>query len=121
MSDSERVYEAVPVLTARDEEARTHALIASVLMLVGLFTGIFWLVGGIWAWVARRDARTTRFDDHYSNLLRVFLWGSLWMILGSLLMVILVGYVVALVGWVWAAWRLTCGLIRLINRRPYAA
>ena len=34
-------------LSAQDDEAKTHALIAYALMLTGLLTVVFWLVGGI--------------------------------------------------------------------------
>ncbi|MCY0966517.1 DUF4870 family protein [Parathalassolituus penaei] len=106
-------------LSPQENDARTQALIACVLMITGLFTGIFWLVGGIWAWIARGDARGTRFDGHYRNLLKVFVWGSVWTLVGTVLAMVFVGWLVLLVVWVWAAWRLTRSLLRLVNGRPY--
>jgi len=50
----------------RDEAAKTHALIAYGLMVIGLFTGIFWIIGAIWAMVKKEDAIGTCFEDHYS-------------------------------------------------------
>jgi len=39
-----------------DDAAKNNALIAYGLMILGLFTGILWLVGIIWAMVKKGDA-----------------------------------------------------------------
>ena len=56
-------------LSSQDDEAKTHALIAYALMLTGLVTVVFWLVGGIWAMVKKSDIEGSRFSDHYDNLI----------------------------------------------------
>ena len=48
MSDLSNQYGA---LSQKDTQAKTNALISYGLMALGLFTGIFWLVGAIWAMV----------------------------------------------------------------------
>jgi hypothetical protein len=35
-------------------------------MAVGLFTGLFWIIGAVWAMVKKGEARGTIFEDHYS-------------------------------------------------------
>lgn len=106
-------------LTPQDDEAKTHALIAYALMLVGLFTVVFWFVGGIWAMVKKSDVSGSRFDDHYTNLITTFWWGIFWAILGGLLCLIMVGYVVLFVLFVWVLYRLIKGLAKLTSNRAF--
>ena len=37
--------------TDRDDLAKTNALVAYILMVLGLFTGVFWFAGAFWAMV----------------------------------------------------------------------
>jgi uncharacterized membrane protein len=108
-----------PALSPQDDEAKTHALIAYGLMLVGLFTGVFWLVGGIWAMVKKSDVSGSRFDDHFTNLITVFWWGIFWIILGGLLSLIFIGYVMLFVLYVWVLYRLIKGLAKLTSNRAF--
>ena len=38
-------------LTERDSSAKTHAFISYIMMLVGLFTGIFWIIVQFGQWL----------------------------------------------------------------------
>jgi len=106
-------------LSPQDDEAKTHALIAYALMLVGLFTLVFWFVGGIWAMVKKSDVTGSRFDDHFSNLITVFWWGIFWGVLGGLLSLIFIGYLMLFVLFVWVLFRLIKGLARLTSNRAF--
>jgi uncharacterized membrane protein len=106
-------------LTPQDDEAKTHALIANGMMLVGLFTLVFWFVGGIWAMVKKSDVSGSRFDDHFTNLITVFWWGIFWALVGGLLSLIFIGYVVLFVAYLWALYRLIKGLARLTSNRAF--
>ena len=106
-------------LSPLDDEAKTHALIAYGLMLVGLFTGVFWLVGGIWAMVKKSDVAGSRFEDHYSNLVSIFWWGIFWFMLGCLLSLIVIGYVMLFVLFIWLLFRLIKGLAKLTSNRAF--
>jgi uncharacterized membrane protein len=106
-------------LSPEDDEAKSHALIAYALMLTGLVTIVFWLVGGIWAIVKKSDTVGSRFADHYDNLISTFWWGIFWAILGGLLSLIFIGYIILGILWVWAIYRLIKGLAKLTSNRPY--
>ncbi len=101
------------------DAAKTAAMIAYGLMLLGLCTGIFWFIGGIWAMVKKDDARGTLFADHYDNAIKVFWWGIGLTILGTLLIAVLVGWIVLMGVWIWSIYRLVKGLARLSANRPY--
>ena len=47
--------------TATNESNKNHAMIAYVLMVVGLFMGLPWLIGLIWAIIKKSDAKSFKF------------------------------------------------------------
>ena len=69
-------------LSVRDDAAKTNTLIAYGLMVAGLFTGIFWFIGAFWAMVKSSEARGTLFEDHYTNISKIFWWGLFFTIIG---------------------------------------
>lgn len=107
------------LFSARDEAAKAHALIAYGLMVIGLFTGIFWIIGAIWAMVKKEDAIGTRFEDHYSNVIKIFWWGLGLSILGFLLAFVIIGYFVLFVVWIWSIYRVVKGLARITSNQAY--
>ena len=42
-------------LTPQDNTAKINALIAYGFMAVGLFTGLFWIIGAVWAMVKKGE------------------------------------------------------------------
>ena len=107
-------------LSPQDDEAKTHALIAYALMLTGLVTVVFWLIGGIWAMVKKSDTEGSRFSDHYDNIITIFWWGIFWAVLGGLLSLIFVGYIILGILWIWAVYRLIKGLAKLTSNRAFS-
>ncbi|MCO4838134.1 MAG: hypothetical protein KC426_08620, partial [Oceanospirillaceae bacterium] len=67
MTDMQPHEEISKPLSAKDDDAKTNALIAYCLMAVGFFTGLFWLVGAVWAMAKKSDAAGTIYEDHYAN------------------------------------------------------
>lgn len=119
MVDTNRTFSQPMALSQMDESAKTHVLIAYVLMVTGIFTGITWIMGGIWAMVKKSDAKGTIFIDHYDNLIITF-WVSLAVsVIAFPLCFIIIGYFLLFILWVWVLYRLIRGLIRLSNDRPY--
>ncbi|TDF38280.1 hypothetical protein EYS14_11355 [Alteromonadaceae bacterium M269] len=106
-------------LSAKDEAAKTNALIAYGLMVLGLFTGIFWIVGAIWAMVKKGDAYGTLFEDHYSNIIKTFWWGLGLSIISFILLFVIVGYFLGLAVWIWSIYRVVKGLANLTSNKPY--
>jgi len=109
----------IVALTAYDKEAKKHAVIAYGLLLLGFFTGIAWIAGGIWALVKKDDARNSYFEDHYNNIVYTFWWGLGISIIGSLLIFIMVGYFVLVAGLVWTVYRVIKGLARITSDKTY--
>ncbi|MFM2483749.1 DUF4870 family protein [Celerinatantimonas yamalensis] len=106
-------------LSDYDIDAKNHALVAYILMILGVFTGVLWIVGALWAMVKVNDARGSLFEDHYQNIISVFWWGFVWGIIGFALAILLVGYIIIALAWLWAVYRIILGLVRLNANRPY--
>ena len=106
-------------LSNKDDASKTNALIAYGLMGIGLFTGIFWVIGAIWAMVKKDDAVGTLFEDHYSNIIKVFWWGIGLSIIGFILIFFVVGYFILLAVWFWSIYKLIKGFSKITSNKPY--
>ncbi|MBJ7552177.1 DUF4870 family protein [Marinomonas ostreistagni] len=106
-------------MSAYEAQAKQNALIAYGFMLLGLFTGVFWLVGAVWAMAKAREAKLSVFYDHYQNMISIFWWGLGISIVGFLLALFFIGYVLLLGVWLWSVIKLFKGLFRLLNDQPY--
>ncbi|WP_026972861.1 DUF4870 family protein [Aliagarivorans marinus] len=118
MSDVQQVpTTAAP--TEKDNNAKTHALIAYVMMVLGLFTGVFWLAGAIWGMVKKGDAAGTLYQDHYDNITKTFWVGLIIGIVGFVLSFVGIGIIVLIAGGIWCLYRVIKGLARLTSNKPY--
>jgi uncharacterized membrane protein len=108
-------------LSSKDEAAKTNAIIAYALMLVGIFTGFFWIIGAIWAMVKKGDAQGTLFEDHYANITKTFWWGLGLSIIGFILAFVVVGYFLLIGVWIWSIFRIIKGLANITSNKPYNA
>ena len=106
-------------LSPHDLNAKTNALIGYVLMGIGLFTGVFWFVGGVWAMIKKDSAKGSQFEDHYRNLTRTFWWTIALVIIGAVLTVVLIGFAILFFAWVWSIFSLVKGVIKLNANLPY--
>jgi len=119
MSDIQEASVVPQSLSAKDDAAKTNALIAYGLMVVGLFTGMFWIVGAIWAIVKKVDAQGSIFEDHYSNIIKTFWWGLGLSILRFILAFVVVGYFILLFVWIWSIFKVVKGLAKFTSNKAY--
>lgn len=105
--------------TQRIENAKNNALISYVLMAIGIFTGIFWFIGAIWAMVKKDDAINTQYHDHYTNIVKTFWWGLLWTVIGIATWMIFIGAFIILIAWIWSIYRIIKGLARITSNKSY--
>jgi uncharacterized membrane protein len=107
----------------------------TVSILIGVFsaafvvtafvTGIPSIVAVIINYVKRHEARGTYLDSHFRWQIRTFWFALLWMVVGGLLFVTLVGIPVAFVVWIgtglWTIYRVVRGWLALKDRMPMYA
>jgi uncharacterized membrane protein len=104
----------------------------SVSILIGVFsaafvvtafvTGIPSIVAVIVNYVKRSEARGTYLESHFRWQIRTFWFALLWMVVGGLLFVTLVGIPVAFGVWIgtglWTIYRVVRGWLALKDRTP---
>jgi len=105
--------------SASSNEYKTHALIAYILLTIGLFTAIPLLFGAIWAMINKGSARGTLYHSHLVNVTRVFWWSLFWTIIGALFIVVGIGFVIWCVTWLWALYRVVNGLAKILADELY--
>ena len=83
-------------MTQGNERERTLALVSYVLHLFGAIAGLPSLVGLVMNYVFRSD-RTV--ESHHDWMIATFWWAILWVVIGAVLTLVLVGWAVLLLAW----------------------
>jgi uncharacterized membrane protein len=93
-----------------------------------LLYAVFWLTGGITALIAiiinyikRDEVRGTLYESHFTWQIRSFWWSVAWSVVGGLLLVVLIGFVVFGVLFIWMLYRIVKGWLYLNDRKPMYA
>lgn len=120
-SNLEKADQVLGILSEENAKSKTNAIIAYALMVLGLFTGVLWIVGAIWAMVKRGDAKGTLFEDHYTNIIQTFWWSFGLSVLGIVLAIFVVGYFIIVGVWFWSVFKVVKGLARITSDKPYSA
>ena len=101
------------------------ASLKQVTMVVYALQALGFLTGGVTAIVAiivnyvkREDVAGTIYQSHFDWQIRTFWWGLLWGVIGMLLIVVVVGFAVLFVGWVWTVYRVVKGWLKLTEGKP---
>ena len=102
-----------------DSSAKSHAIVAYALLLVGLFTAVPMLIGAVWAMVKKKSALGTIYHSHYVNATRVFWWTVFWSIIGFLLIFVAIGYAILGIVWLWALYRIIFGFSKIVSDEAF--
>lgn len=94
------------------------AKIVYILYLVGVVFGITGLIGVVMAYIYKSDAPEWLYS-HYQFQIRTFWIGLLYLVVGSILLVVLVGWLVYLFWVVWLIIRCVKGLQILDKKEPH--
>ena len=98
---------------APDNTARNFTWITYAMYALGLFTGLFAVVGVIMAYAKRGEFTNTIYYDHMQYLIRTFWISLIGAIVGFLLLIILIGWVLLIAVTIWYIYRIVMGAIRL--------
>jgi uncharacterized membrane protein len=98
---------------------RQLALIVYILYFVAYITGITALIGVIIAHVQAGSADPIT-DSHYRFQIRTFWVGVLYLVIGTLLLVVLVGIAIYFWWFIWSLVRNVKGVLALNENRPIA-
>ena len=97
-------------------------LMSAALVVTAFLTGWPSIIAVIMNYVKRSEAAGTFLDSHFSWQLRTFWFALLWVVIGWLMIVTIIGAVIGVplllgVG-VWVLYRIARGWIKLANRKP---
>lgn len=95
----------------------SNAQIVYILYLVSLVVGVTAIIGVIMAYVYK-DTAPDWLRSHYRYQIRTFWIGLLYVVLGILLSVVLIGFLLLLFWLIWLILRCVKGLQQLERREP---
>lgn len=87
------------------------------LQVLGMFTVVGFIIAIIINYVKLPDARGTWLETHFRWQIRTFWFGLLWVVLGTLLKLVLIGFLIFMVNYIWVAYRIIKGWIYLNDKR----
>ncbi len=88
------------------------------LYLAGLISGITAVIGLILAYVKRGELAGTAYESHMTYAIRTFWISLLGVIIGTILVLLLIGYLLLPVVGIWSLYRMVRGLVLALDGRP---
>lgn len=121
MPENPRTEPGAAPLAPSDTLVRvTHAVYA--LQAASFFMGLTYVAAIILDYVKLDDVKGTWLESHFRWQIRTFWWSLLWLALGALGAVILIGYLILAAAAIWVIYRIVKGWLRLAEGKPmYAA
>jgi uncharacterized membrane protein len=111
----------IVVLTRDEKSAKKLAAIIYVLYAASFIVGITAIIAIIVNYVKKDDVVGTFVESHFRWQIRTFWFGLLWVIIGTITSIILIGWLILSVTIVWIIYRIVKGLLYLNeNREMYA-
>ena len=106
------------VSVQENSSAEKTAKIIYILYLVGIVFGITGIVGVVMAYINKSDSPEW-LQTHYRFQIRTFWIGGLYMLIGVLLSVVIVGYLVLLFWVIWLIVRCVKGMKALDHKQAH--
>src|SRR5688572_27333124 len=97
-------------------------LLSPAMVVTAFLTGWPSIIAVILNYVKRSEVRGTWLDSHFSWQIRTFWWSLLWVGIGLVLFITLIGIPIAYVLWIatgiWVLYRIIRGWLALSSQRP---
>ncbi len=106
-----------PVISTDPKQAGNANLIY-ILYLVASVVGVTAIVGVVMAYMAKDDAPDW-LRSHYHNQINIFWKGLLYMAVGAVLSLVLIGFLIILAAFIWYIIRIVKGMQTLAKGEPY--
>ena len=108
-------------LPASDEKLaslKTLAMVIYALYAVSLFFGVTAVIAIVLNYIKREDVQGTWLESHFRWQISTFWWGLLWLIVGAITWIILIGWLVWGVAGIWFIYRIAKGWLNLNDNKP---
>jgi uncharacterized membrane protein len=97
-------------------------IVSAALVVTAFLTGWPSIIAVILNYVKRSEVRGTWLDSHFSWQIRTFWFALLWVVIGAVLFITLIGIPIAYILWVvtglWVLYRIIRGWLALTSERP---
>ena len=103
---------------SNNDSLKQYNLITYILHLLGFFFGVTPIIAVIMNYIKRDEMRGTWLESHCDWQIKTFWICLAGYIVGTLLTVILIGFLILLVVFIWHVYRLIKGLIALNDNKP---
>jgi uncharacterized membrane protein len=97
---------------------KTLTTVIYALYAASLFIGVSAIIAIVLNYIKREDAQGTWLESHFSWQIRTFWWGLLWLVVGAITWVILLGWLVWGVACIWFIYRIAKGWLNLNDNKP---
>jgi len=102
----------------REESAKELALIVYVLQVASFVVGFTLIAGVIVNYIKREDVAGTWIESHFTWQIRTFWWWLVWVLVGLVTLIIVVGIFIWIADAIWLVYRIIKGGIRLSEGKP---
>ena len=92
-------------------------ILSPALIVTAFLTGWPSIIAVILNYVKRSDVRGTWLDSHFSWQIRTFWFALLWLLIGGVLALLLVGFVILFAVGVWVLYRIIRGWLALLSEK----
>ena len=103
---------------ADEKSLKTLTMVVYLLQALGFFGGITWIVAVIINYVKLDEVKGTWLESHFRWQIRTFWWGLLLGVIGTVLLLILVGYLIWVAAAIWIIYRIVKGWLYLNDGKP---
>lgn len=108
-----------PSLSSEQQQSyKTLTTVIYALYGASLLVGVTAIVAIVMNYVKREDVAGTFLESHFRWQIRTFWYGLLWTVIGTVLLIVLVGWAVLVANSIWIIYRVVKGFLRLSDNRP---
>ena len=97
-------------------------VLSPAFVVTAFTTGWPSIIAVILTYIKRSDVQGTFLESHFKWTLHTFWFALLWIIIGGILFVTIIGLVLAIIIWIgaglWVLYRIIRGLLNLISEQP---
>jgi len=97
---------------------KTLTTVIYALYAVSLFLGISAIVAIVLNYIKREEVQGTWLESHFSWQIRTFWWSLVWLVVGAITWIILIGWIVWGVAGIWRIYRIAKGWLNLNDNKP---
>jgi len=110
--------DSTPAADEKTASLKTLTTVIYALYALALFAGVSAIVAIVLNYIKREEVQGTWLESHFKWQISTFWWSVVWCVVGGLTFIILIGWVVWGVAFVWFVYRIAKGWLNLSDNKP---